>query len=108
MKVSFVHRLELRNRIFVQKMSLNGRFTKLHSFTAYYPEVPMLEVPQTRPGSSLGNWIKKHSPQIPNKLKDEITIKVENDYDMDTAGDNAEEDQVRLFLTVECLVFCSV
>ena len=87
-------------------MSLNGRFTKLHSFTAYYPEVPMLEVPQTRPGSSLGNWIKKHSPQIPNKLKDEITIKVENDYDMDTV-DNAEEDQVRLFLTLTLNVLCS-
>ena len=54
----------------------------------------MLEVPQTRPGSSLGNWIKKHSPQFPNKVKDEITIKVENDYDMDTV-DNAEEEQVR-------------
>ena len=72
----------------------------------------MLEVPQNRPGSSLGNWIKKHSPQFTNKLKDEITIKVENDYDMDTV-DNAEDGQVRHpFFTLvgmsKCLVFCSI
>ena len=54
-------------------------------FSAYYPEVPLLEVPQTRPGSSLSNWVKKHSPQIPSKSPELIddNIKDEAEYDMD-------------------------
>ena len=64
---------------------------------AYYPEVPMLEVPKTRPGSSLGNWIKKHSPEVPVQRNDDVDAKVGNDYDMDIA----DTEQVKLFSSVE-------
>ena len=53
------------------------------TFSAYYPDVPMLEVPQTRPGSSMSGWIKKHSPLMPSKETEAVIQKLTNEYDMD-------------------------
>ena len=55
----------------------------LSTFSAYYPDVPMLEVPQTRPGSSMSGWIKKHSPLMPSKETEAVIQKLTNEYDMD-------------------------
>ena len=52
-------------------------------FSAYYPDVPMLEVPQTRPGSSMSGWIKKHSPLMPDKETEAVIQKLNHEYDMD-------------------------
>ena len=52
-------------------------------FSAYYPDVPMLEVPQTRPGSSMSGWIKKHSPLMPDKETEAVIQKLSHEYDMD-------------------------
>ena len=70
-----------------------------YCISAYYPEVPMLEVPQPRPGSSLSNWVKKHSPLMPTKSNEqEVILKPDNEYDMD-CPDNIEneEDKVGSF-----------
>ena len=55
----------------------------------------MLEVPQPqpRPGSSLSNWVKKHSTLMPTKSNEaEVIIKLENEYDMDCPDTNQNED----------------
>ena len=43
----------------------------------------MLEVPQTRPGSSMSGWIKKHSPLMPNKETEAVIQKLSHEYDID-------------------------
>ena len=43
----------------------------------------MLEVPQTRPGSSMSGWIKKHSPLMPDKETEAIIQKLSHEYDID-------------------------
>ena len=55
----------------------------------------MLEVPQTqtRPGSSLSNWVKKHSPLMPTKSNEaEVVNKPDNEYDMDCPDNTQNED----------------
>ena len=54
----------------------------------YYPEVPMLEEPQPRPGSSVNGWIKKPSPRVTQKSQEEAR-KEENEYDMDCEEQNS-------------------
>ena len=52
--------------------------------SAYYPEVPLLEVPQTRPGSSMSDWVKKHSPVAPPADTEAVIRKLDDhEYDMD-------------------------
>ena len=54
------------------------------SLSAYYPEVPLLEVPQTRPGSSMSDWVKKHSPLAPPADTEAVIRKLDDhEYDMD-------------------------
>ena len=59
-------------------------------FSAYYPDVPMLEVPQTRPSSSMSGWIKKHSPVMPAKETEAVMQKLMNEYDMKCPDDSHE------------------
>ena len=52
--------------------------------SAYYPEVPLLEVPQARPGSSMSDWVKKHSPLAPPADTEPVIRKLDDhEYDMD-------------------------
>lgn len=50
----------------------------------------MLEIPQTRPGSSMSGWIKKASPLIPSKETEAVIQKLTNEYDMDCPDSSQE------------------
>ena len=50
----------------------------------------MLEIPQTRPGSSMSGWIKMASPLMPTKETEAVIQKLTNEYDMDCPDSSQE------------------